>query len=198
MATANKALKKRGISPRGRVSFPRVFRPEAMDDKSTKKFQITLSFKPDELEGDDLEAFKQMIADANECSRDLFGVGFKEKFEIDGEEVLLRNPFRSGKASKHHEDDEVWIRFMTEHKPEVIDGHKEPITEESGQMYPGCIARVSYVCQAFDRTGNRGVTFYLGNVQKVGKGERLVGGPAAADEFDAVEADDVGGDDTPF
>lgn len=195
-ASSNKPLKIRGISPPGKVSFPKVFYPEAMDENSKPKYQITLSFKPDELEGDALDAFKKMVDSANKCSKDLFGVGYKEPLEIDGETVMLRNPFRSGKASKFHEDDEVWVRFSSENKPEIVDGVKDEITEQSGQFYAGCIARVSYVCQAYSKVGNRGVSFFLSNIQKVGKGTRLVGGSSASDEFDAVEADDMtGGDD---
>lgn len=194
MAQAKKKKTVRGISPNGRVAFPKLFQAEAMDENSKPKFQITLSFVPDELDAAGQEAFQSMVDAANECSKDLFGVGYKEKYEVDGEEVLIRSPFRSGKASKYHEDNEVWIRFSTFDRPDVIDGLKEAITEESGQMYAGAIARVSWTCSAYDQMGNRGVTFYLGNVQKTGKGERLTGGPSAKDEFDAVEAADVGSD----
>lgn len=195
---ANKAKKKlniRGMSPIGRVAFPKVYQPEAMNEGDKPKYQITISFVPDELTDAGKASFKSMIDAAEKCSKDEFGCGYRPKDLTEGEKSI-NSPFRTGKESKYHEDNEVWIRFSTTDKPDIIDGAKENITEESNNMYPGCFARVSWTCSAYDRMGNRGVTFYLGNVQKTGKGERLTGGPSAQEEFDEVEVEEVSGDQT--
>jgi hypothetical protein len=180
MATKEKKHTVRGISPSGRVGFPRLFKPEAMEEGGKEKYQITLSFVPDELDEKGTAALQSMADAATECSKAQFGVDYKDDDSI-------RSPFRKGTESKYHEDNEIFVRFSSMDKPEVVDGLREPITEESNQVYPGMLARVSWSCQAYDRLGNKGVTFYLNNVQKTGKGERIAGGPSAVDEFDAIE-----------
>ena len=42
----------------------------------------------------------------------------------------------------------------------------------------------------YDTDGNKGVTLFLNNVQKVRDGDRLAGRPDAEDDFDAVEGED--------
>jgi hypothetical protein len=49
---------------------------------------------------------------------------------------------------------------------------------------------VSVTAYAYDVSGNKGVTLGLNNVQMYGGGERLLGGPRAEDEFDAIEDED--------
>jgi len=184
----------KGLSPCGRVSFPKLFQPEAMEEGKKPKYQVTLALVPGELDEPGKALFQAMVDAANTCSNDLFGCEYKEVLEIDGEKHVIRSPFHLGKSKpKYYQDNEVFIRFSTYDKPDVVDGLKENITEESGGMYPGAIARVSWTCQAYDHLGNRGVTFYLGNVQKTGKGERFAGGASAQDEFDEVPVE--GGDD---
>ncbi len=179
----------RGRSPRGKASFVKVFQPEAMEEGKKPKYQITISFVPENLNDEDKECFRSMIAAAEECSKDHFGSTYREPVDIDGEKVMVRSPFRPGKTNRHYEDDEVWIRFSSFDKPEVVDGFKQEITEESGAAYSGMLARVSWCCQAYDHMGNRGITFYLNNVQKTGAGERITGGSSASSDFDEVEAE---------
>ena len=40
---------------------------------------------------------------------------------------------------------------------------------------------------AYDKAGNRGISFGLNNVQKLGDGERLDGRLKAEDDFDPIE-----------
>jgi hypothetical protein len=45
--------------------------------------------------------------------------------------------------------------------------------------------RASLRAFAYDTNGNKGVSFGLNNIQKLGEGQRLDGRKAATDEFDA-------------
>jgi len=195
-----KPLAINGLSPIGRISFPKLFVPEAREAGDKPKYQVTVSFVPAELEGADKEAFEAMVEAANKCSNDMYGVNLKDPvIPEDGDPYYLRNPFRRGTENKYHKDDEIWIRFSSINKPQVIDGMKQEITEESGQAYAGMLGRASWCCKAYDYLGNRGVTFYLGNFQKTGAGVRLTGGASAEDEFGEVVAEAPAADDgTPF
>lgn len=85
--------------------------------------------------------------------------------------------------------------FMTvtnQTKPGLVDQNVEPILDQS-QLYSGCYARVSINAAAYSNSGNKGVTFFLNNVQKLADGESF-GGTAskAEDDFEAVDSDDDG------
>ena len=57
--------------------------------------------------------------------------------------------------------------------------------EDPAQIYAGCKVRASLRAYAYDVSGNKGVAFSLGNLQKLADGERLDGRVKAADEFEA-------------
>jgi hypothetical protein len=51
-------------------------------------------------------------------------------------------------------------------------------------MYPGAQVRGSVSAFGYDYQGNKGVSFGLNNLQKLGEGERIDGRVAADAEFD--------------
>lgn len=195
-----KALKIDGVSPVGKLSFPRLYVPDFMSQnpKATdkKRYSLTLAFNPNNLDGEDAENFAAMVDAANKCSVDFHGVPYKEKIidNEDGTEYDIRSPFLPGKSSKYHDNDDVFIRMSSLNKPQVVDGNKDPITEESDLIYAGCLARTSWTCMGYNNTGNRGISFWLCNVQRTGAGERMNSGGKASDQFSTREVDE----DQPF
>jgi len=73
-------------------------------------------------------------------------------------------------------------------RPQVVDQNVNGILDSNG-IQSGDYARVSINAYAYDVSGNRGVSFGLGNVQLVSKGEPLGGATRAEDDFTAVEDD---------
>ena len=55
------------------------------------------------------------------------------------------------------------------------------------EVYCGCKVRATLSVFAYDKAGNRGISFGLNNVQKLGDGERLDGRLRAEDDFEALE-----------
>jgi hypothetical protein len=168
------------ISPIGRVSYPHVFKVNEFEGK--RSFSVTLLFDSSA----DLSELKAMAAEA-----------VKEKWP-DGAPEDLRSPFQSGDKKNRNGDHPeyagmTYITFKTSEsrKPQVVDARKNPITEESGEFYAGCYARVSFGYYAYDKAGNKGVNFGLNNVQKVRDGDRLDGGSNADADFEALESDDA-------
>jgi len=82
----------------------------------------------------------------------------------------------------------IFVTASNKNKPQVIDQRKNHLTSEEA-FYAGCYARASVIAFAYDNKGNKGVSFSLQNLQKVGDGESFTGRKAAQDEFDAVEDD---------
>jgi hypothetical protein len=75
-------------------------------------------------------------------------------------------------------------------KPGVVDAQVQPILDPT-EVYSGCYARVSINAFPFNTSGNRGVSFGLNHVQKLGEGEPLGSITKAENDFDAVELDDA-------
>lgn len=166
----------KSVSPIGRVSYPYVFEPQT-NDNGTKSYSVVLMF-------DKTADLSEMKAAAAKAEKEFL----KGKKTPPG----WKNPFRDG-DEKNHEGKhpeyagKVYISFRANEnrKPQVVDAMRESIGQQD--FYAGCFARVSYDCYAFDKNGNRGVAFSLGNIQKVRDGEPLDGRTKAEDDFDAVD-----------
>lgn len=155
------------ISPIGRLSYPALFKPSDPMQGSTEgpKFKCTLLF-PKQMDEKDKAAFDQMKRIAHETAVKNFGPNPKG----------LRNPFRDGDVRFEEREGNcpeyqgmVFVGFKCQitRPPQIVDQKGRPITEDSGKIYAGCWVRVSYGCYPFDRNGNKGVGFSLGNVQLV-------------------------------
>ena len=73
-------------------------------------------------------------------------------------------------------------------RPQIVDVNMNKIIDSS-EISSGDYARVSINAYPYDVSGNRGVSFGLGNVQLVAKGEPLGKFTRAEDDFTAVEDD---------
>lgn len=70
--------------------------------------------------------------------------------------------------------------------PEMITKGTVPCQKED--LYAGCIVRASLSAYAYDQEENRGVSFALNSILKIGDGKRLGGGRPAEEEFEGVGA----------
>ncbi len=81
------------------------------------------------------------------------------------------------------------LRVSTKTRPGLVDRQCNEIIDPD-ELQSGDYIRASIVAGAYDTSGNRGVTFYLNNVQCLAKGEPLGSHSRAADEFSVVEDED--------
>lgn len=106
----------------------------------------------------------------------------------------FKSPIRDGDTERDPEKGDSFkghwfINANTYTKPGAVDAQLQPIINPS-DIYPGCYVRISVTPGAYNKDGNKGIKLWLGNVQKLGDGERLGGGFAAPeDDFTAVEED---------
>ena len=179
-----------------------------MEEGQTPKYSITLVFNPTkmkaaaEAEGAESEAgqqwklFLEMVDTANKLSQERFKVKVGEQYDPDAHDKIVVSPFRKGSSKrKYYEVDEIFVKFNSLTKPGVVDQARQPITQDSGRFVPGNLAHVSYNCFAYDTAGNKGVSFGLGNVQKVADGSPMFTATKPEDDFEVVAAGD---DDIPF
>lgn len=169
------------ITPEAILSYPQLFTPRAVNN-GEPKYSACLIFPA----GTDLTQLKQAALDVA-----------KAKWGDKGAQVLKAQThpiFRADPddvAGKGYPEGSTFMNVRTTRKPGVVSiypdpntGKPTPVTDES-QAYPGVIVKASLEPYAYDNSGNRGVTFGLGNIQIIRDGDRLDGRAKAADEFDA-------------
>jgi len=177
------------ITPKFRVSYPSVFKPEVNRLSNKEEFSVTALFTKES----DLTALK-----------DAAQAAITEKWGPDKTKwpTNLRTPFRDQAERKKegvlpagHEEGAVFLKLKSKTKPGVVDQNVQPIISES-EFYPGCWAVASINAYAYDQAGNRGVAFGLNNLQKVGEGEPLGGKSTPDMDFKPVEGASSGADAT--
>ncbi len=162
------------VTPTGRASYPNVFEPRAYGDQEPE-FGVNVIFD-DDADLTQIEAAIKAVAAAK----------WGKKLPSN-----LQTPIRTG-------DDDAKAEYFGKRyisakkkakrgKPGVVDERRQPITQESGLFYPGCQCRISCRPYAWSYMGKNGVSLGLGNVQRVGDGERFGGSEDPSDEFDEVE-----------
>jgi hypothetical protein len=163
------------ITPKFRVSYPYIFRPNTpMQQGQEPKFSITMLFD----KSADLTALKAEAMRAG-----------KEKW---GEDVSKwpknwRNPFRDQgeKEVEGYEKGAMFITATSKQRPGLVDASVSDIIEER-LFYPGCYARASVRAFAYDNKGNKGISFGLQHVQKLGEGQPLGGRTTPQADFEPV------------
>lgn len=105
----------------------------------------------------------------------------------------LRSPFRDGDVEKADDPSyvgHVWINVKSGDRPGVVDARVQPVIDPR-EFVSGDYCRISVNASAYDKKGNRGVSFWLNNIQVVRKGEPLGGvRRRAEDDFDALPNED--------
>lgn len=158
------------LTPKFRVSFPAVFVPRAAMDGAEPKYSVVMLF-PKTADLSKLKAIaKQALVEK-----------WGDKIPKD-----LRSPFRDGNEKElDGYADCIFITASSKMKPGLVDGQKQEIIS-ADEFYAGCYARATVNAYAYDRNGNRGVSFGLQNIQKLEEGEPFSGRTRPEDDFDAI------------
>lgn len=173
------------ITPEAILSYPHLFTPAAPNPLSEPVYSCSLVFPP----GTDLSGLK---AAALEAAKERWG----DKAEPLIKSGKVRLPFRTDAEEKGYPAGSIFINVKSKTRPGIVsryagpDGKPQRIENEE-EVYPGCRVRASIRAFTYDTNGNRGVSFGLNNLQKLGDGERLDGKRRAEDEFEALDSDAV-------
>jgi hypothetical protein len=169
MATAKTKL----ITPVATLSYPHLATPQEPQAGSAgkAKYSAALVFKP----GQDLtemQAAAMAVAEAKWPGKAaaMFAAG------------VLRTPFRKDGEFKGYAPGSVFVNVRSEQKPQIVSTYPgpdgKPLLIEGDdittQMYAGAQVRASVTAFAYDAAGNKGVSFALGNIQKVGEDRKSV------------------------
>ena len=166
--------------------------------------KVRLSFTKNVFTPDEKGSFSIMILIDKKDKETLAKInGVVDKFKTDDKAVTIwgskflasfKTPLRDGDTErdtgKYPEyKGHYFINANTYNRPGVVDAQKNDIIDKS-ELYSGCYGRVSIIPAAYNVDGNKGIKFYLNNVQKLADGEPLGGNVSnASDDFTAVEDD---------
>ena len=171
------------MTPEFRVSYPKVFKAERNEMSGKDEYSVVALFK----KGQDITVLKKAL---EECLTEKFGDD-KAKWPKN-----LKNPFRDqadrekdGVMPAGYEKGALFITLKSTNKPGVVDASVSLIIDEK-DFYAGCFARATVRVGYYDKAGNKGVAFYLQNIQKLRDGEPLSGRASAETEFAPVESND--------
>ena len=174
------------VTPEGQLSYPFLFVAKPKMDAvegDRPRFSTVIVFP----EGANLTELKQIVLDAAKAK---FGDKASDMFRS----KALRSPFRTDGDSKGYPDGSTFISAWSNNRPGIVsiypdpsnEGRPTPLTaDDSEKVYPGVIAKILVSAFAYDRSGNKGVSFSLAGVQIIKDGERIDGSVAAVDAFDA-------------
>ena len=179
-------------TPKFRVSFPNLFEPKAMDEKSAPKFGVTMLFPKSE---DD----ENILAELEKSYDAAIAKGLQDKWN--GKlPKNLRSPFRDGDEEEDYCDRDgypghIFVRATSteDNPPGVVHVQRDPATgkrrviDDPAEVYAGCYAVATVVAYPYSVGNNKGVAFGLQNIMKVEDGESFSGRKAAADDFDDDE-----------
>ena len=166
------------ITPVGRASFPNLMKPKLNEMSGKSEYSVDILFD----KKTDLTKLKELLEKT-----------VKEKWGTKVPKVF-NNPIKDGDGTKKNGEPYgpeyhgcFFITVKNTRKPGVVDSQNQDILTEE-EIYGGCFIRASVNAFAYDRSGNRGVSLSLNNVQKVKDGEAFgAARVSAADEFDVID-----------
>jgi hypothetical protein len=163
------------ITPEFRATFISIFRATAQKQADgtmgAAKFSIRAAFPPSA----DLSALKK---EAQAAATEKWGANIPK---------TLRSPFRKNEELDNPVagigDDWTIITFSAseDRKPGLVDARNQDIIDDS-QVYSGAWYRAQVRVFAYDKAGNKGVSFGLQNVQKLRDDEPIGGGRTPANK----------------
>jgi hypothetical protein len=166
------------ITGKVRFSYAHVFEPSAINEGDDKKYSVSILIPKKDLET--LAKIKKAVEAAKQ----------EGKGKWNGKiPPVLKLPLRDGDAERP--DDEAYEGMMflnasSKNKPGIVDENTDPVMSKD-DFYSGCFGRASVNFYAFNVSGNKGIAVGLNNLQKLEDGDRLSGGPSAADDFGSDE-----------
>jgi hypothetical protein len=178
------------ITPVGMISFPHLFDARAAGPGQDPAYSVSILF----------DAKAQQSPEYTELRKAAYAKGVEkwgaDKMKDAAFTRTLRMPFRSTdeKSYAGYEDGMTFISARTKDRPGVVDARNQEITVPT-DVFPGQLGRLFVSPFAYDRNGNKGISFALNHVQITkAKMPRLDGRKAATEAFpiyDDGEGDEI-------
>jgi hypothetical protein len=160
------------MTPPFRLSFPKIWEPEAYRGKGDPKYSITMLFD----KGEDISVLKDAVKRVAEA---------KWKSKANGK----NHPFKDG-DKRDYEGYQNMIEVKATRKadfgaPVVVDRNLQEILDQK-EIYPGCWCRAQVIPFAYEGSED-GVAFGLVAVQKLEDGDPMGGGESKESTINAFD-----------
>ena len=171
------------VTPKGRISFPHLSKPDENGRYSDGKYKATLIIPKDA----NLSALKAGVL---KVAQETWGPNIKLK--------ELAHPFRDGDEKADKMDayaGSLFITCKTKSRPTVVGPDRKGIDPD--EVYGGCDARFVVTAMSYETYDKRtkktvkGVTFLLDIVQKIADNDRFGGGADVSVLDDGEVRDDA-------
>lgn len=174
------------MTPIGMISFPHLFTPRSAGPGQEPAYSCSILFTPAAQQSGEYAEMRKaaFLAGATKWG--------EQKMKDPAFTRALRLPFRPAGEKKYqgYEDGMTYIQARTKDQPGVVDARNQVITVP-GDVWPGQLGRLFVNAFAYDRNGNRGISFALNHVQITKqKMPRLDGRVSATDAFPTYEGED--------
>ena len=167
-----------------RLSFPKLWKPEAYGDNPTPVFEAAFLFAPGS------EAHKALEAAMVAAAQERWGAKAQQTLKglVAGGKVCLRNG--DEKADLDGYAGNLFLNARSPKRPLVVDKDRAPLVEADGKPYAGCFvnAIVDVYAQDHAQYGKR-INAALGGVQFIRDGEAFGAKGVAETDFDEVDED---------
>jgi len=164
-------------TPVGRVSFPAVDIPIAVEEGQDKKFRLTLIF---DKASQNTPEFKEMMRDVVSVRDAKFGT------KKAGAQLPFRKCEEKAHVNGYDVEGGVFVTLTSKRKPQLFGPRGEELGPDD--VYAGCYARATYRVFDYEKKAKYGVSLGLGNIQKARDGEPLSGGGMTdGSEFGTIE-----------
>ena len=189
------------------LTFPRLFKPEAMNEGEEEKYSVNLLIpKTDTVTIDKIKAARKAAFEAGLKNywNGKKPKNYQEKQLVDGDEINAEL-IAEGRDPRPELDGHYRLNVSSKTKPGVVkplnikpNGKADfvEITNED-EIYSGVIAKASINFYSYDGKSYKGVTVGLNNICKVSEGDYLGGRNSAATDFagETFDLDESGLDD---
>lgn len=170
------------VTPKFKMGYPNLFKPRKNEMNRKDEYSVVALFD----KGEDLSVLKKAAQEAIVkkwgADKSKWPQNLRTPFRDQGEKGKIDEVTGKKILPPGHEEGAIFLNLRSQQKPGVVDENVQPILDEQ-QLYAGCYARASVSCYAYDHLGNRGISFGLGNIQKVADGEPMGGKLKAEMEF---------------
>lgn len=165
------SFNKKVVTGKVRASYVNVFRPRMNEMSNREEYSMVILIPKTDTE---------TIQKIEEC------IEFVKK-ERWGKKIpsVFRNPLRDGDVERPEDEayqGHYFMNLKSTEQPGVVDKNLQEIFEVE-EFLSGDYCRVAISCYSYDVSGNKGVSFGLGNIQVLEKGDPLSVRSRPQDDF---------------
>jgi len=178
-------------TPEFRVAFPAVFTPKHNDLNNKDEFSVVALFK----HGEDLSSLKlaaqEALAKKWGPDQNKWPQNLRSPFRDQGDREKMNEETKKMELPQGYVKGAIYLNLRSTQRPGCVDQNVQEIIDQS-DFYGGCWARASINAYAYDQKGNKGVSFGLGNLQKLRDDDAFGNRTKPQDDFSAVQDPNAG------